>query len=228
MPQRPERPARYFVTGTDTGVGKTEVAAALLTMLVQRGYEPKGFKPFQSGSGDDGELLWQAAGRRQPRESVTAYQFRAALAPGMAARLEKRRVNVPLVAKELQATRGSLVVEGAGGLFVPLDARHDVLDFLCALRFPVVVVARAGLGTVNHTSLTLEMLRARRQRVALVVLMCTDRATGDASVRLNAVELARRYPKIRFAGPMPFIRSARRRREHLVKLLEKALPASVK
>jgi dethiobiotin synthetase len=106
--------------------------------------------------------------------------------------------------------RGPCVVEGAGGLFVPLDARHDVIDLIEALRLPVVLVSRAGLGTLNHTALSLEALRARRISVAAVVLVKSRRGE-DPSERDNARWIRKRHPGVRVLGPVPFIGSAARR-----------------
>ncbi len=207
--------SRYFVTGTDTGVGKTEVACALLRAL--RAWRPFAFKPYESGMASldapgDSARLREAGGGWQGLETISLWRFRAALAPGIAARLEGRR---PSWRRTLAAFRAfgptrPGVVEGAGGLFVPLDARHDVVDLMVALRLPAVVVARAGLGTVNHTSLTLEALRRRRVPVAAVVLV--QGAPGrDPSIRHNRQELERRYSWIRFLGPVRYEADPRRR-----------------
>jgi dethiobiotin synthetase len=196
---------RFFVTGTDTGVGKTEVAAALLELL------PGAFalKPYQSGGGDDAAELG----------AQVVYRFKDPVAPGVAAAREGRRS--PMDRVRIPA-RGPLVVEGAGGLFVPLDAAHDVIDLIARLKLPVVLVARAGLGTLNHTKLSLEALKARKARVAAVVLVKSTKGF-DASERDNARWLRRRNPGVRILGPVPFIPSKRKRRLALRKALEPLL-----
>jgi dethiobiotin synthetase len=118
---------------------------------------------------------------------------------------------------------GALVVEGAGGLYVPLDARRDVIDLAQALRFPVILVARAGLGTVNHCTLSLLALRARRLRVAAVVLVAAAPSSGDPSVATNRAELERRFPATPFAGPVPYVRAAARRHALIDALLRRTL-----
>ena len=204
---------RFFITATDTGVGKTGVACALLEELAARGLEPFAFKPYESGGGGDGERLRVAAGGRQAIESVTLHRFEAPLAPGIAAKLERRSPSWRhTLAGFRRLGRGAGVVEGAGGLFVPLDGLHDVIDLIVALDLPVIVVARAGLGTINHTALTLAELARRRQRVAAVVLVKSAR-TADESERWNRAELERRFPRTRFVGPIPFVAQARRRAE---------------
>ncbi len=227
--ERVKAPPRYFVTGTDTGVGKTEVSAALLHGMARRGLRPFAFKPYESGTapGDastDSERLWRAAGAWQPKDSVTVHHFDEPLAPGIAARLEGKQ---PFWAKTLSAFRalgdGPGIVEGSGGLLVPLDETHDVIDLIEALELPVVLVARAGLGTLNHTSLSLNALLERGLSIAAVVL-CRTREEDDASVPYNRAWLEDRFPKLRFLGPLPFVSSEfdreRTLAHHLAELLQ--------
>lgn len=207
---------RFFVTGTDTGVGKTQVSAALLRLMVKRGHRPFAFKPFESGMASldapaDGLALQRAGGGWQKLDTVSLFRFEAPLAPAMAAKRERRKTSWRLVLSTFASFGGGAgVVEGAGGLRVPLDSRHDVIDAIEALRLPVVVVARAALGTINHTTLTLEALRARGLRVAAVV-MVSSQASADPSVTLNKAELEARFPRVRCLGPVPFIASAEKR-----------------
>ena len=207
---------RYFVTGTDTGVGKTQVSAALLRLMVKRGHRPFAFKPFESGMASldapaDGLALQHAGGGWQPLETVSLFRFKAPLAPAMAAKQERRTTSW----RAMQSTfasfgHGAGVAEGAGGLRVPLDSRHDVIDAIEALQLPVVVVARSALGTINHTTLTLEALASRRLRVAAVVLV-SSQGKADPSVKLNKAALEARFPRVRFLGPVPFVEEPSRR-----------------
>ena len=214
---------RFFVTGTDTGVGKTEVSAALLASMVARGLKPFAFKPCESGDNSDSEQLRKAAGSWQSRESVCLYRFKAPLAPSVAARAEGRRVDwKKLLAGYRALGDGPGVVEGAGGLFVPIDDRHDVVDLITATKLPVVLVARAGLGTINHTTLSLQALIARKIPVHGVVLVQAKRG-DDPSIATNRPELARRFPQVTFLGPVLFEQNARRRQA----LLEKVLASSL-
>ena len=166
-----------FVTGTDTGVGKTEVATALVAGWRARGLDVGAMKPAQSGVEDglptDADRLREAAGGTDPAGLVCPYSFRAPLAPAVAARFEGVHVSLAHVlacAAELARRHAALVVEGAGGLLVPLTDRETYADLAVALGMPVLLVARAGLGTVNHTALTCEALRARGLVVAGVIL----------------------------------------------------------
>ena len=186
-----------FVTGTDTGVGKTEVAAALVAGWRARGLDVGAMKPAQSGVEDglatDADRLREAAGGTDPAGLVCPYSLPAPLAPAVAARLagvEISFAHVLACAAELALRHAALVVEGAGGLLVPLTESHTFADLAVALGMPVLVVARAGLGTVNHTALTCEALRSRGLAIAGVVLNRTSPGL-DPSGPHNGAEIER-------------------------------------
>jgi dethiobiotin synthetase len=186
-----------FVTGTDTGVGKTEVSCALLAEARAGGLDVVAMKPAQSGltpgEPSDAERLRAACGGIEPLEAICPYTFGAPLAPAVAARIEGRALSFDAVlaaARALAARHAAILVEGAGGLLVPLTDEHTYADLAVALGLPVLVVARAGLGTVNHTALTVEALRARGLALAGIVLNRTA-AADDPSVAHNAGEIAR-------------------------------------
>lgn len=200
-----------FVTATDTGVGKTEVSCALLASARAAGLDAVGLKPAQSGVGpgepSDAERLWEAAGRVEPLDAVCPYSFAPPLAPAVAARVEGREISFARVvdaARALAARHAAILVEGAGGLLVPLTERETYADLARALGLPVLVVARAGLGTVNHTSLTVEALRARGLAIAAIVLNRTA-PEDDPSVPYNAAEIAR-LTGCEPVATLPFVR----------------------
>ena len=199
-----------FVTATDTGVGKTEVSCALLRAARASGLDAIGMKPAQSGAEpgvpSDAERLWDACDRAEPLEAICPYSFAAPLAPAAAARLEGRTVSLDRIidaARALAARHAAVIVEGAGGLLVPLTERETYADLAVALGLPMLVVARAGLGTVNHAALTCEALARRGLAVAAVVL---NRAAGadDPSVPHNAGAVAR-LTGARVIGPLPHV-----------------------
>ncbi len=214
--RRAAEPPRFFVTGTDTGVGKTEASCALLSLLADRGLSPAPFKPYESGCKSldrpaDALAMRSAARSRDELSTVCPHRFRLPLAPGVAARRLGRN---PQLSATLEAFRRfdgrALVVEGAGGLRAPLDIELEVIDLAELLRLPVLLVARAGLGTLNHTALSLEALARRRLDVAAVLLSRTTR-TADPSERDNAEELRRRHG-VKVLGPVPFVADAKKRR----------------
>jgi dethiobiotin synthetase len=200
-----------LVTGTDTAVGKTEVACALLADARARGLDAVGMKPAQSGvvAGEpsDADRLRAACGEVEPLAAICPHSFAAPLAPAVAARAEGRAISLPALveaARALAARHAAILVEGAGGLLVPLTDRETYADLAVALGLPVLVVARAGLGTVNHTALTVEALRRRGLAVAGIVLNRTA-PEDDPSVPHNAGEIAR-LTGIVPAATLPFVR----------------------
>lgn len=199
-----------FVTATDTGVGKTEVACAILSSVRARGLDAIGMKPAQSGllAGEpsDAERLLAACGGAEPLEAICPYSLGPPLAPAVAARVEGRELSfarVVAAARALAERHAAVVVEGAGGLLVPLTERESYADLAAALGLPVLVVARAGLGTVNHTALTVEALRRRALPIAGIVLNRTA-PEDDPSVPYNAGEIAR-LTGVAPAAILPFV-----------------------
>ena len=170
-----------FVTGTDTGVGKTVVSAALAGALRRRGFDAGVMKPFQTGAtvrdgnafAPDAQFLVTVAGVEDTLDLVCPVMLPAPLAPSVAARIAGRRVGLGdvLPAFEEMCRRHSfLVVEGAGGLAVPIDGHTTMRDLASALRLPVLIVARPGLGTINHTALTIDYARAAGLGMAGIVI----------------------------------------------------------
>ncbi len=166
-----------FVTGTDTGVGKTVVACALARGLRAAGVDVGVMKPVETGvpaSGpEDALALRAAAGVDDPIELVCPLRFGLPAAPLVAARAEGREASLAPIREAFAALakrHALMLVEGAGGLLVPFDERTDMADLARTLELPVLIVARTALGTINHTRLTLEAADARGLDVLGVVL----------------------------------------------------------
>jgi dethiobiotin synthase len=181
-----------FVTGTDTDAGKTVVAAALVAALGAHYW-----KPVQSGlddlPGGDTAVVAGLTGHAPGDFPPPAYGFRAALAPDQAAAAEDARIDPGRI--RLPDWDHPLVVEGAGGLMVPLDDATLMIDLAGRLGLPVVLAARTGLGTINHTLLSLEALLRRGLPVAGVVFSGPDHpANVDAVRRLGGVPVLGRIP----------------------------------
>jgi dethiobiotin synthetase len=196
-----------FITGTDTNVGKTFVAAMIARRLAAAGRRVGVYKPAASGCfrdanrqlvSDDAQVLWDAAGRPGDLNHVCPQCFTAPLAPHLAARAEGREIDAKLLRTGLDywRTRSDIVlVEGAGGLMSPLGEHEFVADLAYDFRFPLIVVSRNVLGTINATLQT--MFTAAHYRgglaVASVVLNHpTPPAVDDISLAANRVELAAR------------------------------------
>jgi dethiobiotin synthetase len=186
--------ADVLVTGTDTGVGKTYVTAALAAACLASGRRVAVLKAVQTG--DDDDAAWIAA--RVPGIAVgTALRYGAATAPSVAARLEDAPEPslepILAAARELRASSDGLLVEGSGGLLVPLNDRETFADLALALGLPLVIVARPGLGTLNHTALTVAVAHSLGLAVAGVIV-CGTSAEPDVAERTNLIELRRIAP----------------------------------
>ena len=150
-----------FVTGTDTGIGKTVVAGAVAAALARRGVKVGVFKPFASGSWDDTRFLKKAAGVSDALDAITPFYFKYPLAPLASLKLERRSIRAHEVlerAVPLFKKYDFVVVEGVGGAAVPITNLYEASDAAKDLGIPAVIVARLGLGTLNHALLTREHL----------------------------------------------------------------------
>lgn len=169
-----------FVTGTDTEVGKTIVSAAIVAAAVAKGMRIAAFKPVVTGLEEpvvdwprDHELLAQVANAGQSPDDVAPHTYGPAVSPHLAESLADESVQPEALveAAHAEAAKGdAIVVEGVGGLLVPLTRDYLVRDFAGELSLPVVIAARPGLGTISHSLLTIEAARAVALRVQAVVL----------------------------------------------------------
>lgn len=183
-------PPGLFVTGTDTGVGKTVVACALAEQLRARGVDVGVMKPIETGVGSQGPLdaiaLAEAAGVRDAMELICPIRLALPAAPAVAASAEGRELDLTAIRTAfdtLRARHECVIVEGAGGLLVPISPSGTMADLARDLALPLLVVTRGRLGTVNHTLLTLEVAAGRGLPVAGVVLSHgpTPLASADAA-----------------------------------------------
>lgn len=191
-----------YLAGTDTGVGKTAVAVAVVRQLVGAGVRVGVYKPVASGvspdalAASDPGLLWEAAGRPLSPSAVCPQWFRAAIAPPRSARVEGRRVDESLlrsgIAPWVEAS-DFVVVEGAGGLYSPLGDVSLNVDLARDLALPLVIVDAARLGAVGRTLATVRAARADGLRVAAVVLSHADPAGGGDPHDPAAAENVGRY-----------------------------------
>jgi len=159
----------FFLTGTDTEVGKTLIAAALLHAAVAQGLRALGMKPVAAGGAEDVDALVAAGNVVAPRECVNPYLLREPLSPHIAARRDGATIDLDHIARCFEELRGRadfLVVEGAGGIRVPLSDAHDGADLAVRLGLPLILVVGLRLGCLNHALLTGESIRARGLRLA--------------------------------------------------------------
>src|SRR4051812_2132113 len=197
------RPRIIFITGTDTGVGKTLLTALLLQHVRQSGNRALAMKPFCSGGTGDVEFLAAMQDGKLPRDEITPFYFPEPIAPLVAARLHRRKIPLSSVLAHIRLTAALLVqapiqqskspspphsptpslhhsttpvllIEGSGGLLVPLGENYTVADLIAKLRCEVIVASRNRLGTINHTLMTVKSLQHIGIRRVTVILMNTE------------------------------------------------------
>jgi dethiobiotin synthetase len=175
-----------FVTGTGTEVGKTVVAAVIARTLAEEGKRVTVFKPAVTGLEEEGEtdhaLLRRASSSNQSDEEIAPYRYQPPASPHLAAALAGEEIDperLRQAARAAAAGAEAIVCEGVGGLLVPLSPAYLVRDLAADLGYPLVIVANPGLGTINHTLLTLESARAEGLEVAAVVLNPWPEEAGE-------------------------------------------------
>ena len=206
-----------FITGTDTNVGKTVLTVALGLALQKQGLCPGVMKPTETGVGPsspedktDSSRLQSLLAVKHPRDVVTPYQFPAPLAPLAASRHSSQPIRFQWIMKcyqELSKSCDVLLVEGAGGVMVPLTDKQTMRELIAYLHLPCLVVCRPTLGAVNHTLLTLEALAHRKIQVFAIVL--NQSTSLQASEREqhqieSTMQLIRELAHVSVVGPLPF------------------------
>lgn len=201
-----------FVTGTDTDVGKTFVAAGILRNLVQSGINAVPAKPVQTGCvndlAEDLEFSLNTAGLQFSdlvREKLCPLRFVPACSPHLAAELCGQTIDVNRMAADLTALTGQfecVIAEGAGGIFVPLGGGKTMLDLMTILKWPVLLVSSDKLGTINHTLLSLNALKQAGIKIAGVAVNHVSPASELISA--SNTETVRVYGKVEILGNIPF------------------------
>ncbi|MGC2424586.1 MAG: dethiobiotin synthase [Nitrospirota bacterium] len=234
----------YFITGTDTGVGKTIVAGAIAAALSARGVKVGVMKPAETGCREmtaaearrysdagragkfskmrgvgldlypkDAAFLKKASGSGLPLDLICPYRFPEPLAPAIAAEragaagAAGARIDLNLIRKNFEIIREQsdlVLVEGAGGLMVPLAGKKLYLDLIAELGIPLIIVAEAGLGTINHTLLTVSAARARKIEISAIILNQGRKNKPDAASLTNP-EAIRRLSGVKHVYVMPFL-----------------------
>ena len=185
-----------FITGTDTGVGKTVVTALLASCLARRGISVGVMKPVATGGEELGGALRspdalffkEKLALDEPLELINPVCFREPLAPSVAARREGREVDLAQLDEayaSLKRRHDALLIEGIGGLLVPLKGRFSVADLILRWELPLLIVARPGLGTINHTALTISHARSQGLRVAGFIVNASRPLQGDRAEATN-------------------------------------------
>jgi dethiobiotin synthetase len=184
-----------FITGTDTGAGKTMLTVLLTEFCRTQKIHVAALKPLCSGGRDDAKKIHDALGRKLTLDQINPWHFRAPIAPALAARREKKSVRLAAVCAHIRTLAKKFdvtLVEGAGGLLSPLGENFDSRDLLVTLRATPVIVAQNKLGVVNHILLTLEALPKLQRSQARLVLMAPPAA--DTATTSNVELLTEFFP----------------------------------
>lgn len=206
----------FFITGTDTGVGKTIIAGAVIQYLQARGVRAGGMKPIETGCysigsslyPSDGMFLKKVAGMEENINHITPYCFRESLAPLVAAEREGKSISSAAIIRAfslLLKRYESVVVEGVGGILVPIKRKYFVLDLMRDLGLPVIVVSRPSLGTLNHTLLTVNYALNEGIEVAGIVINFTRPPDGDSAEETNP-DIIQRLSPVPVLGVFPYIK----------------------
>jgi len=204
----------FFFTGTDTGVGKTLIAGAIARALSLQGRRVGVMKPFESGCRRDGAAVVPAdalflrnmVSSLDDLALICPYAFERPLAPGIAARSEHVTINIEKVQKifkQLSAHYDVMLVEGAGGLMVPISEEHLIVDVIRLLKLPLIIVARTALGTINHTLLTVRAAQRAGIRVCGIILNKVSPEQDEAED--TNPEVIRKFSNVPLLGQVPYI-----------------------
>lgn len=185
----------FFITGTDTGVGKTEVAACLARYFKSKDLKVEVMKPVATGVEkicSDAKILKEASGSKEPLNRINPVSLRFPLAPLAAEGLGGKKIDLNIIwqcFKKLDSSSDLMIVEGIGGLMVPVKKTKGkifyVRDMILKMKLPVILVARPGLGTINHTLMTIGMLKAKGIKITGVIFNHASRVKKDLSVKMN-------------------------------------------
>jgi dethiobiotin synthetase len=203
----------YFITGTDTNIGKTIVTAGLCIALRNNGHNIGVMKPISTGGRSDAIFLKRWTKVEDPLDLINPVHFHKPLAPLFSAQLEKRSVNLSKIFsayEQLKKLHQRILVEGAGGLLVPLKQNYLIADLINALNLPVIIVTRPVLGTINHTLLTIKVARQYGLKVAgFVVNYYSENIRIGVTEKLSP-DIIERISGVSCLGEIPYIKNLSR------------------
>ncbi len=205
----------FLVTGTDTGVGKTVVTGGIAAALARAGADVGVMKPFATGAirvrgklvSEDALFLQKASGVQDPLDQINPICLKPPLAPPMAAEVAKKRLDLRPVwqaYRELRARHSTLIVEGVGGLLVPLLTGFTVADFARRLQLPILIVTRPALGTLNHTALTVHAARSFKLPILGLVINHARSGRRGLAERLNPAALLKQT-RVPILAEIPYL-----------------------
>lgn len=208
----------FFVTATDTGVGKTIISSALILLLRSIGYNVCGMKPIETGCKkqdnsnilipSDGLFLKDISNVNEDIELITPLRFKNPLAPLTASRIENKTIKLEKIYKaflKLSSKYDVIIVEGIGGLLVPIKKDYFVLDLALELKLPLIIVTRPGLGTINHTLLTLRYALSEGLEVSGIVINYSEPPTSSIAEKTN-YNILKQFSSVPIIGIFPYLK----------------------
>ncbi len=207
----------FFVTGTDTGVGKTAVASALALCLQEQGYSVVVMKPLATGGGENYP--------KSILKSDPVFCFRAPLSPYAASLLEKKTISAKKILGAYRALRKKydvVIVEGIGGLLVPIKKNYFVADLAREMKLPLLIVARPGLGTLNHTLMTIKTAQSYKLPIAGIIFNHVQPSSDDVSEKTNA-KILQKLTNVPVLGTLPYDPQTNMQKGFLGKKLQDAV-----
>ena len=196
----------FFITGTDTEIGKTAVTAGLATAFKQRGLNVGVMKPVAAGSRADAIMLQQSAGVSDTIQEINPIYLQNPLSPNVAAQIESKPLNIDDITthyEQLKKRHNIMLIEGVGGLLVPLLEDFSVADLITQINLPIIIVARAALGTINHTLLTIEAAQRRNHNIVGIIYN-TVSPDADATAAQTSPDTITRISNIPSLGILPY------------------------
>ena len=205
------RGSGVFITGTDTGVGKTLIAGAIAKILSQKGKKIGVFKPVATGCkkslvSEDAQFLFRCANGKLALDVINPVTFEIPASPFACEKAENKKVSIKKITgayKKICQKSNYVIVEGIGGIKVPITDRIDVLGLAKAFKLPVVIIAKSKLGTINHTLLTIDAVRSAGLLLAGVVINGYDEKTKDFAEKTNA-KMIEKLGKVKILAVVPF------------------------
>jgi dethiobiotin synthetase len=195
-----------FITGTDTGVGKTIVSGVICRTLNKKTDSIGVMKPISCGDREDALFLKKISGVNDSLNDINPIFFKMPLAPYVASKAEKKKINFNKIKnayKKLSKKYNFLIVEGVGGLLVPITKNIYIADLVKMVDLPLIIVARPGLGTINHTLLTIKCAREKGLKVlGFITNYSTNRKSGLAEN--TSASVISKIGKIKFLGSIPY------------------------
>ena len=209
----------FFITGTDTGVGKTVIAGALIKVFRAYGIDTCGMKPIETGcrrSGNflypsDGLFLTDLSGFAGDIDAITPYRFETPAAPLVASEREGRGIEVNILMKAfnlISSRYQAVIVEGAGGLLVPIKKEYFMLDLARDLALPLIVISRPSLGTINHTLLTVGYALKEGMEVSGIIVNFHEPLHGSVAEETN-LETLKDISPVPLFGSFPYLEDLR-------------------